>query len=81
MTIVTSALGIRAVQLRAQIGAVKLEKKGMRRRGRSVSAMLKDFYGLPKRASYDALLASLQDDLANVEEQYLRTAVSEEANS
>lgn len=72
MTTISNPLAIRAVQIRAQISAVKLEKLGMRRRGRSVSAMLKDFYGLPKRASYDDLLESLNDDLANTDEQLLR---------
>lgn len=74
MTTTSTPLGIRAVQLRAQIGAVNLEKLGMRRRGRSISAQLKEFYGLPKRASYDDLLESLRDDLRNTDEQFLKQA-------
>ena len=74
MSTISSPLAIRAMQLRTQISAVKLEKLGMRRRGRSVSAMLKGFYGLPRRATHDDVLASLRDDLANIDEQYLRSA-------
>ena len=71
MTMITNPLAIRAVQLRAQMSAVNLESLGMRRRGRSISAMLKEFYGLPKSASYSTLLESLKDDLDNVHEQLL----------
>lgn len=67
---------IRAVQIRAQISAVKLEKLGMKRRGRSLTVMLKEFYGLPKRSSYDDVLASLNDDLKAMDEIILQEATS-----
>ena len=81
MSTISHPLAIRAMQLRTQISAVKCEKRGMRRRGRSVTAMLKDFYGLPRGANHDTVLASLNDELANVDEQLLGSATSEEFNS
>lgn len=60
---------IAAIQIRAQIGAVKLEQKGMTRRGRSMSAMLKDVYGLPKSASYDQVLEKLNEEVAKLDKK------------
>lgn len=74
MTTVTGASAIRCVQLRAQISAVKLEALGMKRRGPSLTSQLKRFYGLPMRASYDAVLESLKDDLAQADEEFLAEA-------
>lgn len=65
------------MQIRAQMGAVKLEKSGFKVRGRSISVRLKEFYGLPKRASYDDVLASLADDLKAVDEQFLAASHGE----
>ena len=74
MTTISSPLAIRAMQLRTQISAVKLERLGMRRSGGNVTPRLKKFYGLPRNATHDEVLESLRDDLANVDEQYLRSA-------
>lgn len=81
MSTVTGQLAIRAVQLRAQIGAVKLEKLGLRRSGGNITPQLKKFYGLPRTAKHDDVLASLHDDVANVDEQLLASANSEETNA
>lgn len=74
MSAISNPLAIRAMQLRTQISAVKLEQLGIRRRGPALTPMLKGFYGLPRRSTHDDVLASLKDDLANVDEQYLRSA-------
>lgn len=72
---------IRAVQLRAQIGAVKLEKKGFRHSGGNITPQLKKFYGLPRTAKHDDVLASLQDEVSALDEQILAAAHSERTNS
>lgn len=74
---INNGLAIRAAQLRAQIGAVKLEKKGFRRRGRSLSAMLKPMYDLPMNSSHDTLLELLQEELALTDATLLATAEGE----
>ncbi len=65
-TIVTNPDAIRAVQIVAQRGAVKLEKLGMTRRGPSITSQLKKHYGLKRSASYDDVIAQLNSDLATI---------------
>lgn len=74
MNVIANPLGIRSIQLRAQIHAVKLEKAGMRRSGGNLTPKLKRFYGLPRSAKHDDVLASLRDELQNVDEQFLRSS-------
>lgn len=74
MTSITNPNAIRCVQLRAQISAVKMEAMGMKRRGPSLTSQLKRFYGLPMRCSYDMVLESLKDDLAQADEEFLADA-------
>lgn len=45
-TVITGKRDIRLVSMLAQRAAFRLEMKGMRRRGRSVYAIVKDQYGL-----------------------------------
>lgn len=74
MTTITNPNAIRCVQLRAQISVIKLEARGMKRRGPSLTSQLKKFYDMPMRSSYDDVLQSLKDDLAQADEQFLDDA-------
>lgn len=62
MTSITNPKAIRAVQLTAQIGAVKMEGLGLRRRGQSVTAMLKKHYGLKRTAKREEVLERLNEE-------------------
>lgn len=63
MTTVTDPRAIRIIQLSTQRAAVRLEAKGLRRSGPSVTSLMKKAYGLPRHASYEDVLASIDDDL------------------
>lgn len=63
-----SGLSLRAFRIRTQMRAVKLERVGMKHSGGNLTPKLKEFYQLPKRASYDALLKKMQEELDIVNE-------------
>lgn len=54
-------------QLVAQRSAVRLEKLGMTRRGRSVTAMLKEKYGMKRNATHDAVIDRITKDIAEID--------------
>ena len=60
--------GVRLLQIKTQMHVVKMEKLGMRRRGTSLTAMLKQHYELPKNASYDTVLEKLTKECSNLEQ-------------
>lgn len=53
-------------RLVSQRAAVRLEKLGMKRRGPSVTSLIKKQYSLPMRCSYDTVLARLQEEIDKV---------------
>lgn len=81
MSTVSHPLAIRCVQLSAQIGAVKLEKIGMKRRGRALTPMLKEFYGMKRSSSYDEVIARLEADRSETEAQLLKGSDNESAEA
>lgn len=66
MTTITTPGGIAFFQLLARRGALQLEIKGLRRRGRSAYAICKEVYGL--KGSRASVLAQLN---ARIEAQQL----------
>lgn len=58
-----TSFGVGVFQLVAQRAAVKLEKLGMTRRGPSITSLLKKQYGLKRSATYDEVLARLNQDI------------------
>ena len=48
-------------QLRALLGAVQLEAKGMTRRGRSATVLAKEQLGLPKSTPREVVIAKLRE--------------------
>jgi hypothetical protein len=63
---------IRLAQLRAQLGALKLEAKGMRRRGRSLTAMLRDHYRLPMRCTRAGVIAAVEHEIEVLEAEVMK---------
>ena len=63
MTTITGQGHIDRFRLLAQRGAVKLEKLGMKRSGRSATSRMKEKYNLPKNASYDTVLDCINKEL------------------
>lgn len=50
-------------QLLTQRHAVKLERLGLKRKGPSITSMMKKKYGLPVTTSYEVLLAEIDKEL------------------
>lgn len=71
MTSVTHSIAIRALQLRTAKRAIGLESKGMARRGRSVTSMYRDYFGLPARASRDKVIAAIDAKIAELDAELL----------
>ena len=63
---------IRCAQLRAQLGALKLEMRGMTRRGQSMSAMLKAHFGMNPRAGRAAVMTRLLQEIEVAEAALIR---------
>ena len=57
--------GIAFVQLLARRGALRLEIRGMHRRGRSAYAICKEVYGL--KGNRESVLAQLNSMIANIQ--------------
>lgn len=57
---------IHVFHLCALKGAVKLEQKGLRRRGRSAKAIAIDELKLPKGAKYEEVIKALEDRIAEL---------------
>lgn len=81
MGTVTNPNAIHALQIRAQISAVKLEKLGMRRSGGNLTPRLKKFYGLPRTAKHEELLGIMKEHLRRLDEKLLKEADQENMNS
>jgi hypothetical protein len=47
--------------------AIKLEKVGMKRRGRSVLSIAKEHFGMPKRTTHAEVIARIQKEIDNAE--------------
>lgn len=67
--IVTGADPIRAVQLVAVKGAIRMEALGMKRRGRSATVMWKEHYGLKRSAKREEVLACINKELNEIHER------------
>lgn len=61
----------RLIQLRAQLQVVKMEERGFKRRGRSLTAMLKAHYGLKRNATYGHVIDMVRQDIAKLEQTLL----------
>jgi hypothetical protein len=72
MSMVRGSKLIRLAQLRAQLGALKLEAKGMRRRGRSLTAMLRDYYRLPPRCTRAGVIAAVEREIELLEAEVMK---------
>jgi hypothetical protein len=55
------------IQLIVWKSAIKLEKLGMKRRGRLVLSIAKEHFGMPKRATHDEVIARIQKEIDNAE--------------
>ncbi len=64
LTIITGS-NIAIYQLMAWRCAIKLEKLGMRRHGRSALSIAKEHFGMPKRTTHDEVLARIQKEIDN----------------
>lgn len=71
MTSVSNPDAIRLLQMRAQLGALKLEARGMKRKGRSMSAMLKDHWGIPQSTSRAKVQERLEALIEEAEKAYI----------
>lgn len=67
MTSITNPNAIKALQLRTALRAIRLEERGMTRRGRSVTAMYREHYGMKPRAPRSEVVAAIQNDLQELE--------------
>jgi hypothetical protein len=63
MTVIDTPEGIQFAKLCALRGAVKMEIRGMRRRGRSATVLAKELLGLKNSTSKVATLAALETEI------------------
>lgn len=61
MTTINTPEGIARFQLLALRGAVSLEAKGMKRRGRSATVCAKEQLGLPRSAKREEVLQKIEE--------------------
>lgn len=66
---ITGELNIKAVQLCAVKGALRLEALGMKRGGRSVSSIWAEQFGMPKRSGTKKVLERVEAELKKIDEQ------------
>lgn len=69
MQIITDSNAINAFRLATLISAAKLEAKGLKRRGRSATVILKEELGLSKRSSRDGAIRMGEEKLAKLREE------------
>jgi hypothetical protein len=67
MTTIITEDSIAIYQLMVWKSAIKLEKLGMKRRGRSALSIAKEHFGMPKRTTYDEVIARIQKEIDNAE--------------
>jgi hypothetical protein len=67
MTTTITGSNIAIYQLMVWKGAIKLEKLGMKRCGRSVLSIAKEHFGMPKRTTHDEVIARIQKEIDNAE--------------
>lgn len=64
-----TAKGIDYAQLATLKGAVKLEKLGMTRRGRSAKAIACELIGMPKRSTHDQVITALEKEMHKLQHE------------
>lgn len=64
--IIDTPEGIQYAKWLARRGAVKLESRGLRRRGRSATAICREELGLPRGAKRQAVLAAIEKKLEEI---------------
>lgn len=74
MTSISNRTQIKALQLRTAKRAINLEAMGMTRRGRSLTAMYRDHFGLPARASRQQVIDAIDAKLAELDAEILANA-------
>ena len=65
--LITGKLQIKACQIIAQRGAVRLESLGMRHSGGNITPKLKKHYGMKRNATHADVIAKLNEELASIE--------------
>lgn len=66
--VISTPEGIHFAQLLALRGAVKLELRGMKRRGRSASVIAKEMFGMSRGARKQKVLDRLDEEINKIKE-------------
>lgn len=67
MATITNPVHIRILGLKTALRALRLEARGMTRRGRSVTAVYRDYFDLPARCSRATVIKRVEQEIDKLE--------------